>query len=201
MRTLLPALAFATVCLAACGTNQTSENKKEDTSTTKKLDGEDLAKRGGYLVLVGGCNDCHSPKVMTPQGPMIDTTKVLSGHPDGSPLPPLDANAGKPGHWYYAAPDLTAWVGPWGISYTYNLTPDSTTGLGTWTADMFVKTIRTGRHMGLDNGRPILPPMPWQEMAKMTDEDLKAIFAYLQTLPPVKNKIQAPTPPNQLSKR
>jgi hypothetical protein len=199
MRALLPALAFATFCLAACGNNQTSENKKEDTSTSKK--GEDLVKRGGYLVLVGGCNDCHSPKIMTPQGPVLDTTKLLSGHPAGSPLPPLDANAGKPGHWYYAAPDLTAWVGPWGISYTYNLTPDSTTGLGTWTADMFIKTMRTGKHMGLDNGRPILPPMPWQEIGRMADDDLKAIFAYLQTLPAVKNTIQAPTPPNQLSKR
>ena len=201
MRTLLPVLAFATISLAACGDNKTSDVKVDDISATRRLEGEELVKRGNYLVTASVCNDCHSPKIMTPQGPVIDSTKMLSGHPQGSPLPPLDANAGKPGHWYYGSPDLTAWVGPWGISYTYNLTPDSTTGLGSWTEEMFIKTIRTGRHMGLDNGRPILPPMPWQMYSQMSDDDLSAIFAYLKSLPPIKNTIPAPTPPDQIGKK
>jgi hypothetical protein len=56
--------------------------------------------------------------------------------------------------------DLTAFVGPWGISYTANLTPDSATGIGAWSEAAFINTIRSGKHLG--NGRDILPPMPWR---------------------------------------
>jgi len=62
----------------------------------------------------------------------------------------------------------TAFAGPWGISYTMNLTPDRNTGLGIWTEDMFVKAIRTGRHMG--TSREIMPPMPWPSFRNATDE-------------------------------
>jgi hypothetical protein len=81
----------------------------------------------------------------------------------------------------------------WGISYAANLTPDRETGLGAWTEQNFVDTMRTGRHMG--RGRPILPPMPWQMVKNLTDQDLKAVFAYLRTLPTVKNRVPQPTPP------
>jgi len=87
----------------------------------------------------------------------------------------------------------TAWSGPWGISYSANLTPDPDTGLGVWTEDMFLKAIRTGKHMSA--GRPILPPMPWQGLAKLTDQDLKSIYAYLKTVPPVKNRVPDAVPP------
>jgi hypothetical protein len=103
----------------------------------------------------------------------------------------------QPGKWYLATGDLTAWVGPWGISYTANLTPDEPTGIGMWTEEVFIKALRTGKHMGI--GRPILPPMPWPDFAKATDEDLKAIFAYLKSLPPIRNQVPDPVPPNQLS--
>ena len=82
---------------------------------------------------------------------------------------------------------LTAWSGPWGISYAINLTPDQNTGIGIWTEDMFIKALRTGRHMG--TSRPILPPMPWQEFATATDADLKAMFAYFKSLPPIQNRV------------
>ena len=68
--------------------------------------------------------------------------------------------------------------------------PDQNTGMGIWTEDMFVRTIRTGRHMGA--ARPILPPMPWQNYSAMSDADLKAIFAYLRSVPPVKNRVPEP---------
>ena len=101
--------------------------------------------RGKYLVTFGGCNDCHTPLKMGPNGPEPDMTKFLSGHPAGTKLPPPDL---KPGPWFAATAGMTAWTGPWGISYAANLTPDIGTGIGIWTEDMFIKAMRTGRHMG-----------------------------------------------------
>jgi hypothetical protein len=91
--------------------------------------------------------------------------------------------------------DLTAWVGPWGISFAMNLTPDKKTGLGNWTASDFVKTMRTGKHLGA--GRPLLPPMPWYDVAVLTDRDIKAIFAYLRSIKPIDNAVPAPIPPKK----
>jgi mono/diheme cytochrome c family protein len=157
---------------------------------------EEMQTHGAYLVNLAGCNDCHSPKVFTDMGPVPDTTKLLSGSPADSKLPAIDTNMIQMGKWYLSSSDLTAWVGPWGISYTANLTPDGPSGLGTWTDQVFIKAMRTGKHMGI--GRPIMPPMPWQDFAKLTDEDLKSIFAYLQTLPPVRNKVPDWVNPGQL---
>ncbi|HEX5131487.1 MAG TPA: diheme cytochrome c-553 [Candidatus Krumholzibacteria bacterium] len=153
----------------------------------------DLVARGKYLVNLGGCNDCHSPKLFTEKGPEPDPARLLSGHPAGSPVPEVDARAFAPGYWVLMGPDFTVWVGPWGTSYTANLTPDDQTGIGLWTEDIFIKAMHTGLHMGA--GRPIMPPMPWQNLAMVNDEDLKAIFAYLKSLPPIKNAVPAPTPP------
>jgi hypothetical protein len=88
----------------------------------------------------------------------------------------------------------TAWAGPWGVSYTANLTPDRNTGIGIWTEDMFIKSMRNGKHMG--TSRTILPPMPWPWYAKMRDEELKAIFAYLKSIPPIQNHVPDPLPPS-----
>ena len=61
------------------------------------------------------------------------------------------------------------------MSFAANLTPDKNTGLSIWTEEMFVNSMRKGRHMGIS--RPILPPMPRQDIAVMSDADLKAMFA------------------------
>ena len=151
-------------------------------------------KHGEYLVMVGGCNHCHSPKIMTPMGPIPDTTKLLSGHPAASPSLELPNNALTPDKWgVITSGDLTAWGGAWGISFARNLTPDKNTGLGSWTEAMFLKALHTGKDMG--EGRRILPPMPWQDIGHMTDQDLKDIFAYLQSLPAVNNAVPDPVPP------
>jgi hypothetical protein len=168
-----------------------------NTNEKKEMTKEEMQIRGAYLVTLSGCNHCHSPKVFTDMGPVPDTTKLLSGHPADSKLPPIDPMMVQPGKWLLTPGDLTAWVGPWGISYAVNLTPDEPTGIGTWTAEVFIKAIRSGKHMGI--GRPILPPMPWSDIAKATDEDLKAIFAYLKSLPPIRNQVPDPVPPNQLT--
>ncbi len=150
-------------------------------------------ERGHYLVTVGGCNDCHTPKVFTEDGPQPDESRLLSGHPADAKLPSLPPGIIGPDRWgAIANNDLTAWAGPWGVSYAANLTPD-VSGLGGWSQETFMQAIRTGKHAG--GGRDILPPMPWMDYAQMTDEDLRAVFAYLKSLPPVSNVVPAPVPP------
>ncbi len=156
-----------------------------------------LIAKGKYLVNLGGCNDCHSPKLMTNMGPVPDTTQLLSGHPAKEPTPDLDLKSVGVGKWTLASMDLTEWVGPWGVSFTANLTPDSSTGLGAWSFQDFVNTLRNGKHLG--TGRNLLPPMPWQPMGQLKDEDLKAIFAYLQSIPAINNKVPNPVPPNMVA--
>lgn len=151
----------------------------------------DAAKRGQYLVEAMGCNDCHTPAKMGANGPEPDRTRMLSGHQQSEQLPPPPPPSGP---WIASMSATgTAWSGPWGVSYTANLTPDPETGLGKWTEQQFVETIRNGRHQG--RGRQILPPMPWQAFRNLSDDDLKAIFAYLRTIPAIANKVPAPVAP------
>jgi len=156
-----------------------------------------LVERGKYLVGFAGCDDCHSPKVMTPMGPVPDTTRRLSGHPAKEEITEVPVDYMGPHKWGAVTNNgLTAWAGPWGISFTANLTPDLATGLGSWTQEIFIKALRTGKHMG--EGREILPPMPWQQVSTLTDEDLKAVFAFLQSLKPIENAVPEPIPPTAI---
>ncbi|HEY0714017.1 MAG TPA: c-type cytochrome [Polyangia bacterium] len=148
--------------------------------------------RGEYLVKAVGCADCHTPHKLGPKGPEADMARMLSGHPAEMVMPP--APALPPGPWIGAmGATMTAWSGPWGTSFTANLTPDKETGLGGWTTRNFIETIRNARHQG--RGRPLLPPMPFPAYVNFTDDDLAAIFAYLQSIPAVKNRVPAPLPP------
>jgi mono/diheme cytochrome c family protein len=147
--------------------------------------------RGKYLVTIGACNDCHTPWKMGAEGPEPDMSRMLSGHPEKMALPPAPKAQGP---WIVSvAATNTAWSGPWGVSYTANLTPDRETGLGKWTERNFTETIRTGRHMG--RGRPVLPPMPIMMYKNFTDEDLSAIYAYLQSIPAIANRVPDPLAP------
>jgi len=147
--------------------------------------------RGEHLVLVLGCHDCHTPKIMGANGPEPDMTKRFMGHPEGSHLSAPPAAAAGP--WAISCTmDLTAWSGPWGVSYAINLTPDQDTGIGIWTEEMFLKAMRTGKHMGESSSRPILPPMPWQDFNNLTDEELKDVFAYLRSMPAMTNHVPEP---------
>jgi len=150
--------------------------------------------RGAYLVNAMGCHDCHTPWAMTAEGPKPDMTKALTGHPEGMTMPPAPKLPDGPWVWMGAGTN-TAFAGPWGVSFTANLTPDKETGLGDWTADQFIATMKTGRRMG--KGRPVLPPMPWPMIQNLTDDDLRSIFAYLQSLEPVRNKVPAPIDPEE----
>jgi mono/diheme cytochrome c family protein len=160
----------------------------QDSPTSAQL------KRGEYLVTIGGCHDCHTPWTMGSNGPEPDMSRALSGHPQDIEI---KAQAKVADPWSSAAsPTNTAWSGPWGVSFTANLTPDPETGvLRDFTEQQFIQTMRTGRHQG--QGRQILPPMPWPNYGQMTDDDLKAVFAYLRQVPAVKNKVPDPIPPTQ----
>jgi len=75
-------------------------------------------ERGKMLVTLGGCHDCHSPKVMSAMGPMPDTTRLLSGHPASEKLAPVPAGLLSETGWMAACNGhLSAWAGPWGISW------------------------------------------------------------------------------------
>jgi hypothetical protein len=150
-------------------------------------------ERGAFLVKMGGCTDCHTPMVFDPNigMPVPQMDRFLSGHPNGAPRP-----SGEPkGHdQAVIGPTFTNFRLPFGTVFAANLTPDPETGLGNWTKDMFIRAVRTGRHMG-GTGRPIVPPMPWPTLAQQSDEDLSAIFAYLQSLPAIKNEVPQPEVP------
>lgn len=151
------------------------------------------AKWGEHIVTIAGCHDCHTPKVMTPQGPVFDSTRLLSGFPAG--LPDIAVNRKEmEGKGLAVTGDLTTWVGPWGVSYAANLTSDAT-GTGNWTEAQLMKALREGKYKGMDNTRPLLPPMPWNVYQYMTDDEIKAIFAYLQTTKPIQNVVPPPKPP------
>ena len=165
----------------------------EGQAPAAKQPNKERIDRGAYLVRHMGCNDCHTPWKMGPRGPEADMSRALTGHPSDVVLPPPPPASG-PWIWHGAATN-TAFAGPWGVSFTANLTPDPETGLGKWTEEMFIATMRTGRHQG--KGRPVLPPMPVQILAALTDEDIKSVFAYLQSLPPVKNRVPAPIDPEE----
>ncbi|HVK32332.1 MAG TPA: diheme cytochrome c-553 [Burkholderiaceae bacterium] len=184
---LLPVTAVAGLLLLAYVSAADAQTAPASTMTVEK------AARGKYLVATSACMDCHTPFKMGPKGPEPDMSRALSGHPQDLKMPPVPAlPPGSP--WVMiAAGTNTAWAGPWGVSFTANLTPDKETGLGDWTADDFKKTIRTGRHLG--RGREILPPMPIPVYNNMTDEDLEAIFAYLRTIAPIKNRVPEPWAP------
>ena len=185
MKTVLVFLA-ATGLLAAC-----SAHKKPDMAELPLTD-TSLISRGHYLVAISGCNDCHSPKMMTEQGPVPDPSLLLSGHPEKMPLAPFDSSTAK--NWVLFNMNQTAIRGPWGVSFTANLTPDPS-GLGNWTEEQFSNALRKGYFKGVVGSRRLLPPMPWQTYAQRSDEDLHAIFAYLKSLKPVKNYVPAAIPP------
>lgn len=172
----------AAVAVAGCSASQAASEAEA---------GSAAVARGKYLVTMMGCHDCHTPFKMGANGPEPDFERALSGHPEQVGALPAQASRG-PWLWAAAATN-TAFSGPWGVSYTANLTPDQNTGLGIWTEQMFMSAIRTGRHMGVS--RPINPPMPWPAFRSATDEDLKAIYAYLRTIKPIVNHVPEYLPP------
>jgi mono/diheme cytochrome c family protein len=126
----------------------------------------DPVERGRYLTTVMSCNDCHTPGYFYG---VSDIDRRLSGSDLG-------------------------WVGPWGVVHARNLTPDSATGIGTWTAEQIVTALRTGT---TPDGSHLAPIMPWINFGGLPDEDAYAIAAYLKSLPPIKHKNLDRIPPGE----
>ncbi|HSB24779.1 MAG TPA: c-type cytochrome [Burkholderiaceae bacterium] len=182
-RAVAAAAALATAVLSAVPTAQASDAPAAD-----------KVARGKYLVSTSGCHDCHTPFKLGANGPEPDMTRALSGHPQSLVMPPAPQLPAGPWLVTMAATN-TAFAGPWGVSFTANLTPDAETGLGQWSLKNFMDTIRTGRHMG--RGRPVLPPMPIPVYNNFTDDDLEAVYSYLRTIAPISNRVPEPLPPGQ----
>jgi hypothetical protein len=157
---------------------------------------DSLVNRGAYLVTTMMCDDCHSPKRMGAHGPEIIPELRLSGFRHDDKLPSIDTNEIKKG-WTLFNHDLTSAVGEWGASFSANLTSDET-GIGTWTEQQFFKAIREGKLKGMDQSRPLLPPMPWQNVKQLNDNDLRAVFTYLKSTKPVDNIVPRAIPLSEL---
>jgi len=194
MLALIPAIFI----LPNCNQNKQEENqvKKDTTAVANVSYGgfESQVKWGGHIVTIADCGNCHTPKKMTATGPEPDMSLALSGHPAN--MPPPDVNRKEmESKGLFASNDLTSWVGPWGISYSANITSDTTTGIGNWTEDQFILCLHKGKYMGLERSRDLLPPMPWQAFRNMTDDELKAVFAYLKSTKPIHNIVPQAAPP------
>ncbi len=173
-----------------------SNSRSQAVDATTFTNESDLIKRGKYLVTVAACNECHSPKTFTAEGRVPDPARLLSGHPESEKLTYIPKKALDNGRALWNG-HSTAVAGPWGISFAANLTPDQT-GIGNWSFGQFVTAIRHGKYKGLEGGRELLPPMPWRGYSHFTDDDLKAIFTYLKSLPPVSNRVPAAVSPKEM---
>ncbi len=175
----------------ACNSNQKEKAETElyEPAITAPLN---PVQRGEYLVNSIGCHDCHTPKKFTDKGMEIDVDRLLSGHPANETLGPYDKETAK--SYVLFSMGFTSATGPWGTSFAANLTPDDS-GIGTWTEEQFLNCMKKGLFKGLEGSRPLLPPMPWFNFKNLNDDDLKAIFAYLKSIKPVKNVVPAPIPP------
>ncbi|RJP77512.1 MAG: diheme cytochrome c-553 [Candidatus Zixiibacteriota bacterium] len=156
-----------------------------------------LLTGGALLVTYGGCHDCHSPKVMVQGIPLPDSSQMLSGyHGTRADLPQIPKDVFGPQKWAGMTNDhFTAWAGPWGVTFSRNITPDRQTGIGAWTYEMFQTVMRTGKYPTGD--RQLLPPMPWYNVATLPEDQLRALYDYLMSIPPVQNAVPNPLTPQQ----
>lgn len=192
MKTKILILAILCSILGACN------SEKEEKITAKIYEAktdqevESPIKRGEMLTTAMGCHDCHSPKKMTDRGPIFDPERLLSGHPANEILPSYDEATAK--KYVLFNHGSTASIGPWGTSFAANLTPDET-GIGSWTEEQFLTALKHGKYKGMENGRNLMPPMPWQTISQLPAADLKAIFAYLKSIKPIENVVPTYIPP------
>lgn len=175
---ILFVIVAATTLVYSCSSQ---EEKQANTGDRKAAS----IARGEYLVKISGCGDCHSPKIMTPRGPIEDSAYLLAGFRSKDQLPPIDTTVVKKG-WALFYAEGTAMVSPLGVSYAANITADET-GIGNWTLEQFKTAMTEGKWKGLKENRLLLPPMPWQNFTKMHPDDLEAIYNYLQSTKPVEN--------------
>jgi len=164
-----------------------------DLLASRDIDKEIKTKFGKLLTEEFGCVYCHTPKIVINNEVLIDENRMFSGHQQDNILPEFPPELVAPGKWkgLYTA-DMTAWGGPWGISYAANLTPDKKTGIGNLSEENFISILGLGIHSTLS--RKIMPPMPWNEISRLNKQELGAIYLYLKTIKPIKNKVPESVP-------
>jgi hypothetical protein len=180
--------AVLSIALAAVGCGRAAPQPAPDTRA-------ELVRQGETLVRLGGCGDCHTPVRFDEKrgAPVPMPGRLLSGHPAGAADPKGDPGRGDQA---VIGATFTSFRLPFGVVYSANLTPDRETGIGGWSEAEFIATMRTGHHRG--NGRPVLPPMPWQNLAQQPEQNLRAVFAYLRSVPAVNNRVPAPSVPAEV---
>jgi hypothetical protein len=193
-----PIAIFIVISFILYITSCSNSDQNLGTDNTKINESSNVTKteRGKYLVTTMGCNDCHSPKKVTKTGSEVIPELMLSGFPSDRPKVKFDNNMIISGYPMFY-PDLTGAAGPWGVTYASNLTPDET-GISDWTEEQFKKAITQGKYNGQDNVRMLLPPMPWQNLVNISNDDLSAIFTYLKSIKPVRNMVPSPTTPDNM---
>ncbi len=137
---------------------------KEADPMEKPAAGDKIA-RGKYLTTIGGCIECHTPKS---QGQRIDSLYLAGGF-----------------EFAMVGGDTLRSV---------NLTPDSSTGIGMWSETQFVNRFKQYENQSYEDIRKVPEGayntlMPWTMYAGMKEEDLKAIYAYLQSIEPVEHEV------------
>jgi len=182
------------LCFGLIQCQQPNEEEKTENPSINLYGHQSLEDYGKHLVTIGGCHDCHTPRKMGSEGPELDMDQAFSGHPANMPLPEVD-RAELESKGIAATQTMTAWLGPWGVSYAGNITSDEETGIGQWTEEQFFIALREGKYRGLRNSRTLLPPMPWEMYQNMSDTEIKAIYAYLQSTKPIKNQVPNALPP------
>lgn len=199
-KTYFPPLVFFLLSIGLFSQcQQEAKTQVHDVKSTENFHGfQTLEDYGKHLVMITGCHDCHTPKKMGPRGPELDMELELSGHPSQVPIPDLNRTELEQ-KGVAATQTLTAWIGPWGVSYSANLTSDDT-GIGTWSEEQFFVALKEGKYKGLKNARPLLPPMPWELFQHMSDTEIKAIFAYLKSTKPISNVVPNALPPTTAMK-
>jgi len=139
---------------------------------------DDLVAQGKYIATIAGCTSCHTPlkaEYQNPQTLTLEQIQTIALNETQA----IDQNKLLAGGRAF---DL----GPAGIVFTRNVTPDHETGIGAWTDDQVRLAIKTG----VDNeGKILFPVMPYHVYNSMADSDLDAVVAYLQSVNAVSNKV------------
>lgn len=193
---VLTALVLLSI-LSACGSKvepappKKASHHEEQEEIYRKYNIE----RGKRLVERGQCSQCHTPKIKTTLGYKPDKDRFLSGYDQDQELPDLPyakIMAGETEKMFYTT-DATVWVGRWGVSFAANLTPEPETGIGNWKEEDFIDIFRGNRHFA--EGAEVISPMPVNVYSRLGFFELRSIFIYLQTLPPVVNSVPVRIPP------
>lgn len=141
---------------------------KPVTAKVSAPDRSDRVKYGAYLVKLANCIECHT---QMDKGELVKGMEFAGGHE----FPVMQF-----------------------LARSANITPDEETGIGKWSEERFVKKFKGYANLTYENAPRTVQAnftvMPWYGYSQMTEDDLKAIYAYLRTLPAVRNSVETHPP-------